>query len=495
MLGEGKQLEKILLSSNSFEGPIPKELFKYTSIVLLDLSFNKLTGSLPDEIGTLVNLEILNINSNNLNGVLPLISLFGIATLSRFAANSNRFSGPLPKRVLSKNLTVLDLGTNQFTWSIPSELLMLPKIKAVDLSNNLLQGPIPANLSRSLLKLRLSHNFLNGSIPTNVGHLHNLVYFEVDDNRFVGRIPTELKYCKNLHLLNLGQNMLEGPIPKELGGLQSLEILKLDRNRLRGSIPSELSRLSKLYVLNLSVNLLTGMLPPKIFIPSLQYVNLNDNKLQGPVPSEVLNSGQLLELQLANNNLSGDIPTPPSTLKVALNLSGNQFEGPLGWRWKAPVLDALEIIDVSNNNLTGIVPIYLVSSSSLTLLNVCGTHLIFQQRPVSHICLPCFNYTSPHSAAVNSSESGISNGELVLMVVICAAVFDGVVAFVFLCIYRRVHKVQDQIPPLEEQEQIEGTANHPALVVDETNRSNSTTLLEDLEGVPDASRLMNNLRR
>lgn len=118
--------------------------------------------------------------------------------------------------------------------------------------------------------------------------------------------------------------------------------------------------------------------------------------------------------------------------------------------------------------------------------------------PVSHIRLPYFNYTSPHSA-VNSSESGpknrppISNGELVLMVVICASAFDGVVAFVFLCIYRRVHKVQDQIPPLEEQEQIEGTANHQTLVIDETNRSNSTTLLEDLEGLPDASRLINNV--
>lgn len=82
---------------------------------------------------------------------------------------------------------------------------------------------------------------------------------------------------------------------------------------------------------------------------------------------------------------------------------------------------------------------------------------------------------------------------MVLMVVICASAFDGVVAFVFLCIYRRVHKVQDQIPPLEEQEQIEGTANHQTLVIDETNRSNSTTLLEDLEGLPDASRLMNNV--
>lgn len=57
-------LKTIDLSSNDFDGEIPKEVGMLRSLVGLKLSHNKLTGGIPTSLSNLNNLESLDLSSN-----------------------------------------------------------------------------------------------------------------------------------------------------------------------------------------------------------------------------------------------------------------------------------------------------------------------------------------------------------------------------------------------------------------------------------------------
>ncbi|KAL7190016.1 hypothetical protein ACSBR1_039626 [Camellia fascicularis] len=59
------------LSSNNFQGKIPKSIEKLNSLRGLNLSHNNLTGHIPTSLGNLKNLESLDLSSNKLIGEIP----------------------------------------------------------------------------------------------------------------------------------------------------------------------------------------------------------------------------------------------------------------------------------------------------------------------------------------------------------------------------------------------------------------------------------------
>nr|GLL22406.1 probable LRR receptor-like serine/threonine-protein kinase At3g47570 [Ipomoea trifida] len=71
-LGKCK-LSLIHLYSNNISGNMPKELFSPTAVLItIDLSDNLITGSVPTEVGNLKNLDQLLLSSNRLSGEIPL---------------------------------------------------------------------------------------------------------------------------------------------------------------------------------------------------------------------------------------------------------------------------------------------------------------------------------------------------------------------------------------------------------------------------------------
>ncbi|KAG9444102.1 hypothetical protein H6P81_015442 [Aristolochia fimbriata] len=454
-LGNGTNLQELQLSKNQFEGVIPDELLDYRNLTLLDLSGNLLFGSVPDKIGELFRLDTLILSSNGFSGEIPS-RLSNIKTLMRFSANQNHFSGSVP-RGLSRYLKVLDLSTNKFEGSIPEGLLAPPNLESVDLTNNTLRGPIPGNISTNLFRLRLSHNSLNGSIPQEIGKLSKLMYLELDDNGLTGVIPAILGNCTKLQLLDLGQNRFEGSVPKEIGNLPNLVILKLEMNHLSGQIPSEFSRLKNLNILNCSWNSLSGEIPSVIFNPEkLANLILNDNEFDGPIPDAVSDSKYLLELQLGNNKLSGRIPRMPPILQIALNLSGNLFNGTI-----PPTLDGLrnlEVLDISNNEFTGGIPAFLTHLSSLTQLVLSNNQLsgtIPNFNPKMNLTYsgnkglvlpPPASGSSPTSSSKKKTPAALA----ILVAVGSAALALGLVAVGYLFISRRLSRVEDVSAQTEE---------------------------------------------
>ncbi|MBA0550305.1 hypothetical protein Golob_021261 [Gossypium lobatum] len=97
------ELEKILtiftsidLSSNNFEGQIPRDIGELSSLRGLNLSHNNLVGHIPSSLRNMTRLEWLDLSSNKLSGQIPT-GLLDLTFLSSFNVSYNQLVGPIPK--------------------------------------------------------------------------------------------------------------------------------------------------------------------------------------------------------------------------------------------------------------------------------------------------------------------------------------------------------------------------------------------------------------
>ena len=159
----------------------------------------------------------------------------------------------------------LDLGENQLSGTISTEIGKLTNLTELYLNGNELSGAIPAEIGQITIlnSLDLSDNELSGAIPAEIGQItgRGLSNMDLSDNQLSGTIPAEIGKLKNLYRLDLGENRLSGTIPSEIGQLTRLTHLYLNDNKLRlnvlpGNIPVELSPLlPNLQALDLTGNL------------------------------------------------------------------------------------------------------------------------------------------------------------------------------------------------------------------------------------------------
>ena len=101
--GLDSKLQRILtifttidLSSNKFEGEIPKVLARLTILRLLNLSHNSLTSHIPLSLANLSALESLDLSSNRLIGEMP-IQLTNLTFLAKLNLSQNQLAGPIPQ--------------------------------------------------------------------------------------------------------------------------------------------------------------------------------------------------------------------------------------------------------------------------------------------------------------------------------------------------------------------------------------------------------------
>ncbi|XP_060192484.1 receptor-like protein 19 [Lycium barbarum] len=83
------------LSSNHFEGVVPKTLMELVSFRLLNLSHNNLRGHIPLELGQLNMLEALDLSWNRLTGKVPQ-ELTRLTFLTKLNLSQNLLIGRIP---------------------------------------------------------------------------------------------------------------------------------------------------------------------------------------------------------------------------------------------------------------------------------------------------------------------------------------------------------------------------------------------------------------
>ena len=101
----------------------------------------------------------------------------------------------------------LELPKWQLKGTLPAELAFLPYIESIDLSNNSLQGPLPTLAMFKLSKLKvlsLHDNQFDSGLSSELGHLTNLQKLTIYHNEFQGgAIPAEVCHLREgqLHFL------------------------------------------------------------------------------------------------------------------------------------------------------------------------------------------------------------------------------------------------------------------------------------------------------
>lgn len=256
-------------------------------------------------------------------------------------------------------LTELTLDQAGYSGSLSSLSWNFPYLQTLDLSNNFFSGSIPESLSNltGLIRLGLSGNSFSGAIPDSIGSLSNLVELFLDNNRLEGATPSSLNGLAGLQRLELQGNLLSGEFP-ELGSLQNLSYLDASNNAISGGVP--LNFPTSLLQISMRNNSLVGNIPENIKqLGFLQVLDLSHNQLGGAVPGHLFNHLSLQQLTLSFNQfMSVKPPVSPSpgaqSALIALDLSNNELSGMLPLFMAA--MRKLSALTLENNKFTGRIP-------------------------------------------------------------------------------------------------------------------------------------------
>ncbi|KAL4558485.1 hypothetical protein LXL04_036686 [Taraxacum kok-saghyz] len=355
------RLSHVNLSGNSFIDTIPSQLWRLKNLEYLDLSQNRLSGPIlqsSDSMVHLTRLLNLNLSVNYFNGVVPS-SLWSLKNLEYLDLRRNLLSGPILQSSAFKiNLTQLvyiDLSSNHFNATLPSQLWSLKNLEFMNVGRNLLTGPIVQssdlmiNLTR-LVHLDLSGNYFNESIPS-LGSMVNLRFLFLRRNQLRGSIPQELRKLKKLETLDLGNNHLDGPIPPIMGFLAQLKFLNLGMNNISGHIPLEIENLKNLEHLDLHHNRFSGIIHLELGkLSRLVYLDFSSNRLSGKVSSQ--NTCNLRHLDLADNLMIGIPNLTACTNLEYLDLNCNYFVGQ-AIRNRFPVIQSPSYFNRNNSKYCG----------------------------------------------------------------------------------------------------------------------------------------------
>ncbi|KAK2987843.1 hypothetical protein RJ640_010625 [Escallonia rubra] len=244
-LTKASTLQNFSADSATISGHIPEFLGpnEFLGLVNLHLAFNSLVGGLPlSFLGSLI--ESFWVNGQKGDGTLGggIDVIHNMTYLKEVWLHSNGFSGPLPNFSGLKGLESLSLRDNAFTSVVPMSLVNLGSLKVVNLTNNLLQGPMPEFNSSVVVDMVKETNSFCLPIPG-----------ECDP-----RVNTLLSVVKSMDFRKIG---LKGTISPKLFALKSLQRLVLAENNLTDTIPEELTTLPALTELDVSNNQLYGKVP------------------------------------------------------------------------------------------------------------------------------------------------------------------------------------------------------------------------------------------
>lgn len=283
VFGTLNNLTKLYIFSNSFSGEIPASIGRLPSLRVLLAYGNRFNGTLPPELGKHSGLGWIEVDYNELTGAIPE----GLCARGQFVhitAKNNSFNGSIPAGLANcTSLQTMALDNNQLSGDVPEALWTAPQLGYLTLQGNKLTGSLPATVSRNITQLRLGNNQFSGNIPASAVKLQK---FSAENNQFSGPMPTDLgEGMPLLQTLNLAGNQLSGSIPSTVAKLNQLTQLDISRNQLTGEIPADLGSMAVLSVLDLSSNKLSGTIPPALANPTLNSLNLSSNQLSGQVPA------------------------------------------------------------------------------------------------------------------------------------------------------------------------------------------------------------------
>ncbi|KAG2592512.1 hypothetical protein PVAP13_5NG556700 [Panicum virgatum] len=364
------------LANNDFLGiPLPSDGFERLSrLTYLNLSDCGFVGQVPSSIARLTNLETLHLAGaftwdTVQNQATPFLEL----KEHTFDTLITNLSSLRRLYIDYVNISVSDVNNSSSRHSL----------RELKLSYCWVTGPIASSLVpklRSLSKLILencifSHPMMNSF--TGVEKLSSLLVFSLSNSGLMGTFPSSRVFSiKTLKVLDLsGNTMLHGELPEFRPG-SALQSLLLSSTMFSGNLPESITNLHNLVTLDLSSCLFYGALPSFAQWTMIQEIDLSNNNFVGSLPSDGYGAlHNLTRINLSNNSLSGEIPVKlfshPCLLE--LDLTHNNFTGHLLLHPNAS--SRLQHLFLGENNLQGQIPELLSKLSGLTKLDLSSNNL------------------------------------------------------------------------------------------------------------------------
>ncbi|XP_058181366.1 probable LRR receptor-like serine/threonine-protein kinase At1g56140 [Rhododendron vialii] len=234
------QMKWLYLAYNALSGEVPKELGKLTNLTVLSICINNFSGSLPSELGNLVKLEDLYFYSSGVSGAIPS-TFAALQSLTTVWGSDNELTGSIPEFIGNlSELRELRFQGNAFEGGIPStfsNLTSLMDLRISDLSKGSSSLAFLKDMT-SLETLILRNNNISGTIPSNIGDFQSLSQLDLSFNILTGPIPDSLFHL-GLSYLFLGNNKLTGMLPAQKSPLLQM---RLQRSNVRLNNLSVLSK-------------------------------------------------------------------------------------------------------------------------------------------------------------------------------------------------------------------------------------------------------------
>ncbi|KAM7481659.1 hypothetical protein LguiB_006242 [Lonicera macranthoides] len=367
------------------ESRIPIFIGSLSRLRYLNLNYNYFFGTIPHQLGNLTNLRSLYLGGvfPSLLSVQNLEWLSNLRLLRQLDISYVDLGKTDWWQSINKLsfLSELRLAFCELPGIISSSLVLTNfssvPLTTVDLSGNSFPSSSIYswlfNFSSTLVDIDMFGNPFGGSIPDAFGNMMSLENLNLGQASLEGEIPKSFMNLSCLRSLYLFQNYLTGQLPELFQTLNasknSMEILHLSSNQFRSSLP-DFTRFSSLRVLWLSDNKLQGSFPNSFGQTSLlNFLDLSDNELNGSFP-HITTFPLLTHLSLRNNKLKGRIPESIGLLSnlKGLDLSFNSLTLEFSSDWTP--LFQLDFISLSNCKLGPHFPQWLRSQNNFSAVDI-----------------------------------------------------------------------------------------------------------------------------
>ncbi|KAH0736710.1 hypothetical protein KY285_012417 [Solanum tuberosum] len=312
-------LRLLNLSHNNLKGDIPMELGQLNTLEALDLSWNRLTGKIPQELTTMNFLAFLNLSQNHLIGLIPQGSQFSTFENDSYGGNLDLCGAPLSKQCGTSDSSHVPQPLDEeeehelyffrgFTWEsvvIGYSFGLVVGTIMWSLMFNYRQASFPKtkswNESRDCCTWDgVTCDMLNGHV----------IGLELSCSRLKGTIHpnSSLFQLHHLQTLNLAYNNFStSSIPHNIGRLTNLRDLNLSYSYFDGKIPTEISYLSNLVSLDLTPpNKYELQLDQRTFeamlhnLTNLEVLSLSFVNISSPIPVNISSSLRYVDLEYTN---------------------------------------------------------------------------------------------------------------------------------------------------------------------------------------------------
>ncbi|XP_024877515.1 leucine-rich repeats and immunoglobulin-like domains protein 1 isoform X2 [Temnothorax curvispinosus] len=255
-------------------------------------------------------LQALGLPSNLLDSV-PTIALSYLVGLDRLDLSHNKLKTLEADSFKGlSNLTYLDLCDNLLSQLSPQVFLTLPALRSLRMRGNRLSVSALSALRglKRLEELDLSNNLLLGPMgPTLLPQMPKLHFLTVSENGLVNVQQGALMGLGNLTYLSLSHNQIDVLEDHSFKYLSTLTRLDLANNRIVAVSGASLAHLENVISLDLTHNFLRALTRDLVVpLKNLQDLRLDDNDIT-IVANDVLTSElHLKRLSLADNPLNCD---------------------------------------------------------------------------------------------------------------------------------------------------------------------------------------------